>query len=155
SITPALHWHVADVTVDGVSIGAVTNYTFTVVTTDHLIAATFAIDTNPIVASSGANGSVAPAGTTNVGFAGSQTFTITPTPHYHVLDVLADGSSVGAVTSYTFSNVTGSHTIDVSFTIDTNPIVASTGANGAISPPGTSNVPYGTDQPYSITPDAH
>ena len=34
-------------------------------------------------------------------------------------DVLVDGISVGAVTSYTFTNVQANHTIAASFAIDT------------------------------------
>jgi hypothetical protein len=49
----------------------------------------------------------------------SQSFTITPDASYHVNDVVVDGSSVGAVTSYTFSNVTENHTISANFEIDT------------------------------------
>ena len=41
----------ADVLVDGVSVGAVTSYTFTDVTADHTIAASFAINTYTITAS--------------------------------------------------------------------------------------------------------
>ena len=64
----------------------------------------------------------------------SQTFTITPDTNYHVADVLVDGASVGAVTSYTFTNVTANHTIAASFAIDTHTITATAGANGTISP---------------------
>ena len=49
---------------------------------------------------------------------GSQTFTVTPDAGHHVLDVVVDGSSVGAVTSYTFTNVTTNHTIAASFAAD-------------------------------------
>ncbi len=35
-------------------------------------------------------------------------------------DVLVDGSSVGAVSSYTFNNVTSNHTISASFMIKTH-----------------------------------
>ena len=45
TITPTAGYHVADVPVDGVSVGAVTAYTFTAVTADHTITASFAIDT--------------------------------------------------------------------------------------------------------------
>ena len=38
---PALGYQVADVLVDGLSVGAVTSYTFTDVTADHSIAASF------------------------------------------------------------------------------------------------------------------
>jgi hypothetical protein len=40
---------------------------------------------------------------------------MTPDMGYHVLDVQVDGVSVGAVTSYPFTNVTADHTIAVSF----------------------------------------
>ena len=52
----------ADVLVDGVSVGAVTSYTFTDVTADHTIEATFAINTYTITASAGANGTISPTG---------------------------------------------------------------------------------------------
>ena len=45
-----------------------------------------------------------------------QTFNITPSGCYIVSDVLVDGGSVGAVTSYTFYDVNASHTISATFT---------------------------------------
>lgn len=44
-ILPATGYHVADVVVNGASVGAVTNYTFPAVTANQTINATFAIDT--------------------------------------------------------------------------------------------------------------
>ena len=136
TITPSTGYHVADVLVDGVSVGAVTSYTFTNVTANHTIAASFAINTYTITASAGANGTISPAGAVTVNYGADQTFTITPSTGYHVADVLVDGVSVGAVTSYTFTNVTANHTIAASFAIDTYTITASAGANGTISPTG-------------------
>ena len=43
--------------------------------------------------------------------------------------------------------------LGVTIAVSQSAIVASAGANGAISPPGTTNVPCGTDQSYTITPD--
>src|SRR5205814_1561658 len=103
---------------------------------DHTIAATFAITTHTITASAGANGAISPSGAVGVNDDASQSFTITPDAHYHVADVLVDGVSVGAVTSYTFSNVTADHTIAATFAITTHTITASAGANGSISPSG-------------------
>lgn len=68
-----------------------------------------------ITASAGSNGSISPAGVTSVPQGGDQTFTITPASGFQVSDVLVDGSSVGGVTTYTFSSVMASHTIAVSF----------------------------------------
>ena len=62
-----------------------------------------------------------------VNFGDDPAFTITPNTGYHVQDVLVDGSSVGAVTTYTFSNVAANHTIAASFAINTYTIAASAG----------------------------
>ncbi|MEG1017287.1 MAG: Stk1 family PASTA domain-containing Ser/Thr kinase, partial [Oscillospiraceae bacterium] len=46
---------------------------------------------------------------------GTATFTIAANAGSKITDVLVDGVSVGAVGTYTFSNVTGNHTISASF----------------------------------------
>ena len=154
AITPATGYHVADVLVDGSSVGAVTSYNFTSVIANHTISASFAINTYTITASAGANGSVTPAGVTTVNYNGSQSYAITPAMGYHVADVLVDGSSVGAVTSYNFTNVTANHTINASFAINTYTITATAGAGGSIAPAGVTTVNYGGNQCYTIIPDA-
>ena len=56
-------------------------YTFTNVTADHTIAATFAIDTFTITASAGANGSISPSGVQTVNYgASSPLFILSPIP---------------------------------------------------------------------------
>ncbi|NNV54943.1 autotransporter outer membrane beta-barrel domain-containing protein, partial [Limnovirga soli] len=160
TITPAANYHIADVLVDGVSnASAVTNgsFTFSNVTATHTISASFAINTYSITASAGANGSISPAGATSVNYGGSQAYTITPDAGYHIADVLVDGASVGAVSDYTFNNVTEAHSIAASFEIDvvsSFDIVASAGANGSISPAGTTTLNAGGSQAYSFTPNA-
>lgn len=72
-------------------------------------------DVITITASAGANGTISPNGPVDVTTGSDQTFIITPDPKYKVIDVLVDGISVGAVTSYTFFNVTEPHTIVASF----------------------------------------
>jgi len=224
TITPNTGYHVLDVLVDSVSVGAVSSYTFTNVTVAHTIAATFAInpitistytvtytagangtisgtspqtvnqgasgtvvtavpnrgyhfvswsdgvataartdtnvtaninatasfavDTFAITASAVANGSIDPSGTMSVNSGSNLTFTITPNTGYHVLDVLVDSVSVGAVSSYTFTNVTVAHTIAATFAI--NPITISTytvtytaGVNGTISGTSPQTVNHG------------
>lgn len=63
-------------------------------------------------------GLISPSGAVSVNHGEDQSFTITPDEGYHILDVLIDGSSVGAVSTYTFSAVTADHTIEASFAID-------------------------------------
>jgi hypothetical protein len=70
-----------------------------------------------IVSSAGWGGSISPSGTVYVSPGGDQTFTVVPDPGYSVSSVLVDGISRGAVTSYTFTNVQGNHTISATFVI--------------------------------------
>ncbi|MFH0797678.1 MAG: FG-GAP-like repeat-containing protein [Candidatus Omnitrophota bacterium] len=152
TITPDTGYQVADVLVDSVSQGAVTSYTFTNVTANHTISASFAINTYTITASAGSNGSIAPSGAVSVNYGASQAFTITPATGYQVADVLVDSVSQGAVTSYTFTTVTANHTISASFAINTYTITASAGSNGSIAPSGAVSVNYGGSQAFTVTP---
>ena len=68
-----------------------------------------------ITESAGTGGTITPADTATVNPGTSQTFTITPNTGYHVVDVSVDGISQGAITSYTFNNVTANHTIQAVF----------------------------------------
>lgn len=68
-----------------------------------------------ITASAGSNGSVSPSGASSVVQTGSKTYTITANNGYKVDSVLVDGKNVGAVTSYTFSDVNANHTISAAF----------------------------------------
>jgi hypothetical protein len=111
------------------------------------------IDTYTITATSGVNGIITPVGITTVNSGGSQSYTITPDSGYHVTDVLVDGSSVGNVTTYQFTNVVSSHMISASFAITTYPITATSGANGNVLPSGITWVNSGGSQVYTITPD--
>jgi hypothetical protein len=153
TISPNTGYHVADVLVDGVTVGAVGSYNFTNVIANHTISATFAINTFTITATAGANGTITPSGAVSVNYGGSQGFTISANANYHVADVLVDGSSVGAVTSYSFTNVTANHTISATFGIDTRIITATAGANGTISPSGAVPVNYGASQSFTVTPN--
>lgn len=60
-------------------------------------------------------GSISPNGTVSVTKGGSKTFAITPDKGYTISDVLVDGKSVGAVSSYTLTDITGTHTISAVF----------------------------------------
>ncbi len=68
-----------------------------------------------ITASAGEGGLISPEGKVAVVRGEDQTFAIRPESGYHLEDVLVDGKSVGAVTSYTFENVTRNHTITAVF----------------------------------------
>ena len=68
-----------------------------------------------IKATVGVNGSISPSGDVSVREGRDQTFTITPDKGYAISNVKIDGKSIGAVKSYTFENVSRTHTIEVVF----------------------------------------
>ena len=111
-LTPDEGRVIADVIVDGTSVGAVSSYTFSGrhIGPHHRSRLRKRTSTsfrfNPAK-----NGSISPSGNVSVKHGNDAVFTIEPDPHYHVEDVLVDGVTVGAVDRYTFENVTGEHTI--------------------------------------------
>src|SRR6185503_15760762 len=111
TISPSSGFHVVNVLVDGASQGAVTSFTFNNVTANHTISAAFAANTVTftITASAGSGGSISPSGSVTVNSGANQSFTISPSSGFHVVNVLVDGASQGAVTSFTFNNVTANH----------------------------------------------
>ena len=73
-----------------------------------------------ITASAGSGGSISPSGSVQVTAGGSQTFYITSDRGYHIADILVNGTSVGAVSSYTFPDVQKNQTITAIFARDEN-----------------------------------
>ncbi|UFS69351.1 fibronectin type III domain-containing protein [Geomonas sp. RF6] len=117
TMVPRTGYHVTGVKVDGVSVGAVGRYTFSNVTASHTISATFGINSYTIAASAGTGGAISPQGNVKVNHGYGRAFTITPGTNYVISSVVVDGVSVGARTSYTFTNVTSNHTIRANFTL--------------------------------------
>jgi len=153
TISPSTGYQVSDVLVDGVSVGAVSSYTFSGVQVDHTLSATFAPIQFTITASAGSGGSISPSGSLVVNYGGSQSYTITANTGYSVSSVDVDGSSVGAVTSYQFSNVQDNHTITATFALLAQfTITSSAGSGGSISPLGATQVTQGGSQVYTISP---
>ncbi|CEG57222.1 InlB B-repeat-containing protein [Legionella fallonii] len=73
--------------------------------------------TYTIAATSGANGTITPQGFIKINGGGSQQFTATPAANYGVHQWLLDGVPVQtAGSTYTLSNVTANHTVEVTFT---------------------------------------
>lgn len=135
-ITPDYGYYIVDVLVDGVSVGAVNSYTFYNVTANHTIYAVFAWGGGEITiqyvidASAGEGGTITPHGKVYVVSGGSRTFTIAAADGYQLTDVLVDGISVGAMDTYTFTNVRKNHTIQAVFApIDQKPGPDDTGVS--------------------------
>lgn len=76
-----------------------------------------------IKASAGNGGIISPSGNVTVARGKDQSFHINPINGYRISDVIVDGKSVGAVSTYTFDSVKANHTIQVKF-VKHNSIVA-------------------------------
>ncbi|MCX6879950.1 MAG: SBBP repeat-containing protein [Verrucomicrobia bacterium] len=74
--------------------------------------------TYTVTATADAHGTIAPAGAVAVPSGGTQNFHLTPATYYHVADVTKNGVSVGAVTDYSWTNVTADGTIHAEFAPD-------------------------------------
>lgn len=101
-------------TENGNQVSTNTNYSFTVTGNRNLVA-NFTQNAHTIHASAGANGIITPSGTVTVAHGANQTFSMIPDSDYEVQEVYIDGNPVGAMTSYTFTNVTADHYIHVTF----------------------------------------
>ena len=123
------------------------------ITGDCNVSVTFIINTYAVALNSGSNGSIS--GPATVSSGDRPTYTFTPSPGYHINDVIVGGASVGAVSSYTFPvpGVTGSITISATFALNTYSVTPSAGAGGTISPATTQNVNHGNSASFSLTPN--
>ncbi len=104
-----LYWSAADtVTSESAS------YEYTV-NADAAFTAIFDTIEYTIAATAGENGTLSPVGDVMVKYDSTATFTITANDGYAIADVLVDGESVGAVATYTFTNVMEDHSIEAKF----------------------------------------
>jgi len=120
-VTPDAGYDVADVLVDGASVGAVTTYTLSEINASHTVSASFIAElpnTYVVAVNAGAGGSVSPSGSVSVSDGGDLTVSVTPNTGYAIADVLVDGASVGAVTSYALTNISAAHTVSARFVAD-------------------------------------
>ena len=131
TITPDTDYEICDivewdVVVDGESQGQISEYVFSNIFSDHTIHADF---TYEITSTAGEGGSISPSEIVTVCKGSEKTFTITPEACYKVEDVIVDGEPEG---QHIFSDISGDHTIEVSF--EDVAITTSAGCGGSISP---------------------
>jgi hypothetical protein len=121
-ITPDIGHHLDSLIVDNVNYsGDSISYQFVNVTTDHIITAYFSINTYIITATATSGGTITPSGIITINYGDDTTFTIAANTNYVLDSVLVDGASVGAVTSYPFTDVTANHTIHAMFSMTAIP----------------------------------
>lgn len=155
SITPQSGYRIADVFVDGKTVGAVSSYTFSKIAADHMISVTFVAKTYTMYATATTGGTFAPAGSNGyltVAEGASLKYTFTPANGYTIIDVKVNGISKGPLPFYTFTNILANQTINVSFAPAVLTIVSSAGTGGSISPVGNTAVARGGSKTFTILP---
>ncbi len=105
-----------------------------------------------ITAMAGPGGSITPYGPVTVPQGSNRVFNITPYSGYKITDVVIDGSSVGAIDSYTFNNVQANHSINANFGAFTYTLNLTAGTGGSVSPSGLVSVNPHDNKTVTITP---
>ena len=106
------------------------------------------VTVNPTISSSdGIGGVISPSGTITVNFSHNQTFNIAANSGYYTVNVLVDGNPVGAVNSYTFTNVQTYHTISATFAPISTPTPTDTPIVSPSSTPLSTVTPTPTKTP--------
>lgn len=99
------------------------------------------------------HGTMEPSGIIKINTQNPTSVQIYPDELYTIKDVLVDGISVGAASSYTFSDVSQGHTIQAIFIGDTFILDASAGVGGVIYPSGRITATANEDKTFIITPN--
>jgi len=149
-IMPGNGWYKDEVTVDWLSAGDLTEYTFENVERNHYLHVEFKPVTHTITSSAEAGGTIVPSGDIEVVQGSNQVFNIFADEGYAIEDVEVDGLSIGPVATYEFENVTAGHTIFARF-IKTFTITASAGVGGIVTPSGEVTVFQGWGQSFAIS----
>jgi hypothetical protein len=153
-------YSIADVKVDGASVGTLSSYAFSNVTANHTIEASFSAVPPPppppvtnytltITKAGTGSGSVTtnPSGTT---FSAGTVVTFTAKPNKGSIFEGWSGAYTVKSTTCTLT-INSDTTITATFTIKKHTIRATTGSEGSISPAGTLTVNEGENQAFTIT----
>jgi hypothetical protein len=118
TVTPAVGYHVTSVAGDTCTVthGSGLNWSSSAITANCAVSATFAINTFTVTASSGPNGTIAPA-TQTVNYNSSASFTVTAASAYHVVLPAGGSCPAGTLTAgtYTTGPITGNCSVAVIF----------------------------------------
>jgi len=170
TISPNSGYKINNVEIDGASVGAVSSHTFSNINSNHTISATFTADapTPPVVTTHTISvsastikpesdtedgGYITPNSGVVVENGKNQAFQIVANNNTKLLDVIVDGTSLGPIDSYSFTNVTSNHTISATFIRQYTISVSSDGDNhGDIAPSEPLTLDFGDNFTFSIIP---
>jgi len=151
-IIPDIGYKIQNISIDGISKGAIDSFIFENVQANHLIEASFEKIKIKISASTDQGGTIDPFGEVYKSYGENQTFIIKPDSCHNIKDIIIDGLSVGKIDSYTFEDLTTNHTIHAVFDPIVYTINAISGENGDISPSGQIKVQCDSDKTFIFKP---
>ena len=146
-------YRIADVLVDGESMGPIEKYIFWDIQTGHTIDVQFVRNVFTIEATSGPYGSVSPEGKIAVSPGDFQFFEFNPDHGFRVASVQIDGDPIAPVDQYYFENIDTNHSLNVQFEPARIIVQAVAGSHGKIYPSGAVVVAEGASQEFQIQPD--
>ncbi len=106
-----------------------------------------------IAATAGNGGTITPNGNTTVNCGENKTFAIAANAGYRISNVTVDGQNMGAIETYTFSNVDANHTISATFIAVLTIDVTADANGGSVSPTGTQTIDEGGNFTFTVTPE--
>jgi len=150
TFAPNSGYHIDSVIVDGVKVDSTTSYTFNNVTSNHTIRAVFAINAYTLTVNA-ENGSVTKnPEQTNYNYGTEVILTAIPATNFHFVNWSGDLEGIENPDTLTMDV---DKTVTADFAINTYTLTTNAGANGNISPSGTVNVNYGSNQQFTFAPD--
>jgi len=152
SMIPDSGYKVKDVKINGVSKGAILSHTFSDIRNNYSITVEFEKISVKIMATASQGGYITPDGEIFKQYGDDQEFKIFPNDCYLLKDVIVDNTSMGAINTYLFKNITENHTIHAIFEPFQYTITASSSENGSIEPSGIINVDCGQSKTFSFKP---
>ncbi len=164
TIVPDAGYEVADVKVDGISVGKVTSYTVRHVVADVAVEVAFQRIQYIVAFASGVGGKITvnegdAAKNVKVFYGDSLTFVVVPDSGYEIEDLKVNGVSVGSVTGYTLENIKENVTVEAAFRHIQHQVTFRSGTGGKITVDGsdaaeTWSVSHGDNLTFAVVPDA-
>jgi hypothetical protein len=153
-IVPDPGYYIDHLKIDGEQHPAQGAYTFFHVRNSHAIEADFSMYEYMVSVTSDGNGLVSPQGDMMVRWGEDLSVTIVPNECFHIDSVFIDGIYAGNPSSYTFTHVTGAHTLHATFAHDIYDLNVTCNAGGEVVPSGHTAVECGDYQIIAFIPDS-
>ncbi len=151
--SPDHGFHVSNILIDGSTVGALSEYTFSNITSNHTVEVFFKINLYSIWVSYQGSGTIIPGTINTIEHGTSQNFQINPAEGNHIEDVKINDVSIGVIENYIFTNLTINQTIHAIFEINKYQINATSDINGSISSSGTTLIEHGNSMTYYFYPN--